>query len=235
MKAKVIEKRKEAPLMSKHKFWSTQPVMQFDELDKEDMAIGPIKKVDPKDIPSHPYPLPEELEWCSIDEKEFTEATFVHPSIEEFYSMEWWKVYEIMRDYFIEDYDSAYRMKYSFNFLKWVFTIPGYYPEFLYGIRVKATKELVAFASSISGTVSIGDTVLKVAIGNYTAIKTPYRSKRLTPLISTEYLRRMQLRGIYQYIFSIDRVVFALISEMWCHRRALNYRKMLDVSASERL
>eukprot|EP00826_Nyctotherus_ovalis_P011070 TRINITY_DN1288_c0_g1_i12.p1 TRINITY_DN1288_c0_g1~~TRINITY_DN1288_c0_g1_i12.p1 ORF type:complete len:293 (-),score=78.16 TRINITY_DN1288_c0_g1_i12:713-1591(-) len=217
MKAKVIESRKEAPLLSKHKFWGAQPAMQFDDLDKEELPVGPIKKIDPKDIPPHPYTLPEDLEWSDVDVngKEFTEA------------------YELMRDYFIEDYDSGFRMKFSLEHLRWAFSIPGYYPEFLYGIRVKATKELIAFSSSIPGTVSVSGNVFEQAIGDYAAIKTAHRSRRLTPLIFKELLRRMQLRGVNQIFLTTDKVLFMPFTEMWYYRQPLNYRKMLEVKVLE--
>eukprot|EP00826_Nyctotherus_ovalis_P011077 TRINITY_DN1288_c0_g1_i9.p1 TRINITY_DN1288_c0_g1~~TRINITY_DN1288_c0_g1_i9.p1 ORF type:complete len:293 (-),score=83.23 TRINITY_DN1288_c0_g1_i9:101-979(-) len=218
MKAKVIEKRKEAPLLSAHKFWSKQPVMQFDNLDKGDLPIGPIKEVTSKDFPPGPYPLPEDLEWCSIDvnTKELIEA------------------YELMRDYFIEDFDSSYRMNYSLDYLKWAFSVPGYSSEYLVGVRVKATKELIFFSGSIPATVSVDGTTLELVVGNHGAIKTNHRSRRLTPLTLTEILRRMHLRGINQFLFSTDRVICMPFSEMWYYRRELNYRKMLEVSALEK-
>eukprot|EP00826_Nyctotherus_ovalis_P011074 TRINITY_DN1288_c0_g1_i28.p1 TRINITY_DN1288_c0_g1~~TRINITY_DN1288_c0_g1_i28.p1 ORF type:complete len:296 (-),score=76.31 TRINITY_DN1288_c0_g1_i28:416-1303(-) len=217
MKAKVIEKRKEAPLLSAHKFWSKQPVMQFDNLDKGDLPIGPIKEVTSKDFPPGPYPLPEDLEWCSIDvnTEKFVEA------------------YELMRDFFIEDYDSGFRMNYSIDYLRWEFNIPGYYPEYSFGIRVKATKELIAFAGGIPAVASVCGSVFELAVGNYTAIKKAHRSRRLTPLVIMEILRRMHLRGAHQFFMSTNRVIYLPFSEMWFYRRALDYRKMLDVSVLE--
>eukprot|EP00826_Nyctotherus_ovalis_P011071 TRINITY_DN1288_c0_g1_i13.p2 TRINITY_DN1288_c0_g1~~TRINITY_DN1288_c0_g1_i13.p2 ORF type:complete len:122 (+),score=15.28 TRINITY_DN1288_c0_g1_i13:1-366(+) len=44
-----------------------------------------------------------------------------------------------------------------------------------------------------------------------------------------EILRRMHLRGAHQFFMSTNRVIYLPFSEMWFYRRALDYRKMLDL------
>eukprot|EP00826_Nyctotherus_ovalis_P034872 TRINITY_DN2942_c0_g1_i7.p2 TRINITY_DN2942_c0_g1~~TRINITY_DN2942_c0_g1_i7.p2 ORF type:complete len:216 (-),score=72.63 TRINITY_DN2942_c0_g1_i7:688-1335(-) len=212
MRAKVVEKRKEAPLLSKHKFWSTRPVMQFDDLDKKDMKTGIIKEIKPEEIPPNPYPLPEDLEWSDIDinTKELDE------------------LYVLLRDNYIEDNES-FRMKYSPEYLKWIFSPPGSHKEWRIGIRVKATKELVAFLNAAPATGSVGGTVIDMVESSFACISAKQRSRRLIPLMLKEMERRIHARGVMQYYISTSSVVFAPFTETWFYCRDLDYKITVEV------
>eukprot|EP00826_Nyctotherus_ovalis_P050199 TRINITY_DN6131_c0_g1_i8.p1 TRINITY_DN6131_c0_g1~~TRINITY_DN6131_c0_g1_i8.p1 ORF type:complete len:326 (-),score=82.08 TRINITY_DN6131_c0_g1_i8:470-1447(-) len=215
MKAKVIEKRKEAPLMSKHRFWSTQPVMQFDDLDRKDLPTGPIKKIDPKDVPLHPYPLPEGLEWTEIDvnTKDLDD------------------VYVLLRENYIEE-AVDFRMKFTPEYLKWVFSPPGHHKEWCIGVRNKDTKELIAFNNGSPSRASVDGKVLDMMDYSFACVSKKYRSKRLTPLLIQEIIRRINLKGVWQYYFSTDKVLFAPFSENWFYRRDFDIKLGLEIGVS---
>eukprot|EP00826_Nyctotherus_ovalis_P034871 TRINITY_DN2942_c0_g1_i6.p1 TRINITY_DN2942_c0_g1~~TRINITY_DN2942_c0_g1_i6.p1 ORF type:complete len:238 (-),score=61.01 TRINITY_DN2942_c0_g1_i6:626-1339(-) len=215
MRAKVVEKRKEAPLLSKHKFWSTRPVMQFDDLDKKDMKTGIIKEIKPEEIPPNPYPLPEDLEWSDIDinTKELDE------------------LYVLLRDNYIEDNES-FRMKYSPEYLKWIFAPPGSYKEWCMGVRVKATKELIAFLNAAPSKGSVDGTVLDLVEVSFACISVKQRSKRLLPTLVLEIERRIHAKGIMQYYVSTSSVIFAPFTENWFYRRELDFKITTEVIAT---
>lgn len=219
MKAKVIARRKETSLLSKHKYWGSQPAMQYDDLDNEDLVAGPIKQMQVKDVQTTPCPLPEDLEWTELDvknnEKDLQE------------------VYELLRDYYIEDYDSGFRMKLSAGYLKWAFAPPGSHKEWAVGARSKETKELILFANIAPTKVSMAGKVIDMGEASLGAMNTKYRSKRLSPLVFAEIIRRLNLRNVWQFFMSTDRVTFAPFSEAWFYRRELDFKTMVEVGLSK--
>eukprot|EP00826_Nyctotherus_ovalis_P050204 TRINITY_DN6131_c0_g3_i1.p1 TRINITY_DN6131_c0_g3~~TRINITY_DN6131_c0_g3_i1.p1 ORF type:complete len:191 (-),score=50.19 TRINITY_DN6131_c0_g3_i1:261-833(-) len=187
--------------MSKHRFWGTQPVMQFDDLGREDLPTGPITKMDPKDIPPSPYPLPEGLEWADIDvnTKELDE------------------VYVLLRDNYIEERD-ALRMKFTPEYLRWVFSPPGHQKEWCLGIRVKTTKELIAFNNSSPSKASLCGKVLDLIEYSFLCV-----SKE------QETIRRINLKGVWQFYLSSDKVLFAPFTENWFYLRIFDCKLALEV------
>ncbi|KAL8776644.1 MAG: hypothetical protein Q9194_003023 [Teloschistes cf. exilis] len=51
--------------MASYKFWQTQPVPRFDETQQFDE--GPIKRIDPEQVPKEPQQLLEGFEWVTMD------------------------------------------------------------------------------------------------------------------------------------------------------------------------
>ena len=49
----------------------------------------------------------------------------------------------------MEDDDNMFRFDYSIEFLRWNLTPPGYYKEWIIGVRVVKNKKLVAFITGI--------------------------------------------------------------------------------------
>lgn len=88
--------------MASYKFWSTQPVPRFDE--KGQMVEGPIKVINPDEVPKQPDPLLEGFEWVTLDltdEKELQE------------------LYELLTNHYVEDDNAMFRFNYSRSFLDW--------------------------------------------------------------------------------------------------------------------
>lgn len=94
--------------MASYKFWSTQPVPRFDE--KGQMVEGPIKVINPDEVPKQPDPLLEGFEWVTLDltdEKELQE------------------LYELLTNHYVEDDNAMFRFNYSRSFLDWYVSPSG--------------------------------------------------------------------------------------------------------------
>lgn len=88
--------------MASYKFWSTQPVPRFDE--KGQMVEGPIKVINPDEVPKQPDPLLDGFEWVTLDltdEKQLQE------------------LYELLTNHYVEDDNAMFRFNYSRSFLDW--------------------------------------------------------------------------------------------------------------------
>eukprot|EP00826_Nyctotherus_ovalis_P025678 TRINITY_DN1992_c0_g1_i3.p1 TRINITY_DN1992_c0_g1~~TRINITY_DN1992_c0_g1_i3.p1 ORF type:complete len:444 (+),score=91.14 TRINITY_DN1992_c0_g1_i3:198-1529(+) len=218
LRQKVIEKRKEAPLFSGHGFWGKQPVMQFDCLDKEDMPIGLIEKADPEKVPSNPYPLPEDLEWSDIDVTNPKELD---------------EVYTLLRDYYIEEYSNEFRMRYSHEYLKWIFAPPERHKDWAVGIRAKGSKELIGFLNIAPLKVCMAGVVTESAEPSFAAISAKYRNKRILPILAAETIRRLRVSGIWHFYFSTDRVLCAPIAGNWFYRRDLDFKLTVEINTNE--
>eukprot|EP00826_Nyctotherus_ovalis_P032064 TRINITY_DN2589_c0_g1_i10.p1 TRINITY_DN2589_c0_g1~~TRINITY_DN2589_c0_g1_i10.p1 ORF type:complete len:182 (-),score=29.32 TRINITY_DN2589_c0_g1_i10:839-1384(-) len=178
--------------------------------------MGLIKKPDPKDILPHPHPLPEDLEWCEMDVKDEKVLN---------------EVYELLRGNYIEDHNGGFRMRFTFECLKWTFTRPNYRKDWQLGIRKKDTKELIGFSNAVPASVSIEGTVFNLAEPSFGSIKAEHRNRRLLPLILLELVRRLRLEGIWFFCSSAEIIIHAPFSEMWFYRRELDFKFVLDVSA----
>eukprot|EP00826_Nyctotherus_ovalis_P003678 TRINITY_DN1075_c0_g1_i1.p1 TRINITY_DN1075_c0_g1~~TRINITY_DN1075_c0_g1_i1.p1 ORF type:complete len:317 (+),score=83.49 TRINITY_DN1075_c0_g1_i1:449-1399(+) len=191
--------------------------MQFEDLDKGELPVGIIKKVDIKDVPTEPYPLPDEFKWVNID--------VTTKEIEE--------VYALLSEFYIEDYDSSFRMKHSLDYFKWIFTPPGYHKDWAFGFRLKATNELVGFTHISPLKVSMGGEVLDAADASFAAVNTKYRMTGLAPLLIKEVNRRTALRNVWHYFMSTDRVLFAPFTETWFYRRELDFKTIMEFGVAE--
>lgn len=91
--------------MASYKFWQTQPVPRFDEV--QQIEEGPIKIIDPESVPKEPRALYEGFEWVTMnltDENELQE------------------VYDLLTGHYVEDDEAMFRFNYSISFLKWLVT-----------------------------------------------------------------------------------------------------------------
>lgn len=50
----------------------------------------------------------------------------------------------------MEDEDNMFRFDYSKDFLRWALTPPGYYKEWIVGVRVIKSKKMVGFISGVN-------------------------------------------------------------------------------------
>jgi glycylpeptide N-tetradecanoyltransferase len=88
--------------MGSYKFWGTQPVPKFGETGE--LKEGPLKEIDPEQVPKEPGPLVDGFEWVTmdlLDEKQLQE------------------VFELLYGHFVEDDEGMFRFNYSKPFLRW--------------------------------------------------------------------------------------------------------------------
>jgi glycylpeptide N-tetradecanoyltransferase len=88
--------------MASYKFWQTQPVPRFDE--KGELKEGPIKMINPDEVPKEPYPLLDGFEWVTLDLTDDKEVA---------------DLYELLSNHYVEDDNAMFRFNYSRSFLNW--------------------------------------------------------------------------------------------------------------------
>lgn len=96
--------------MASYKFWQTQPVPRFeDRKDKKPVSQGPIKVINPDEVPKTPDALIEGFEWCTLDLTDPEELK---------------ELYELLNNHYVEDDNAMFRFSYSQSFLHWYVSAP---------------------------------------------------------------------------------------------------------------
>ncbi len=209
-----VRKLKEmAPLYQKHAFWDTQPVVHLAK-EKIPTKEGPIEVKEVKDVRPTPLPLPEGFEWSNVDlanDKEMEE------------------VFELLRDNYVEDTDNMFRFKYSIPFLRWALTVPGYYKDWIVGVRVAKNKKLVGFISGIPTTVIIAGQKMPMAEINFLCVHKKLRTKRLATVLIKEVTRRVNTKNIWQAVYTAGKYIPTPFAEALYYHRSLNVKKLIDI------
>lgn len=203
-----------APLYEQHKFWDTQPVPNFQETKGKEIEQGPLEIKEIKDVRPEPYALPETFEWVTIDINNDLELN---------------EVYDFLRDHYVGDSAGSYRFRYTPNFIRWALTPPEYHKEWILGVRVKVNKKLIGFISGIPLKVSVNGKVIETAEIDFLCIHEKLRTKRLAPVLIKEVTRRVNLKGIWQAIYTAGRYIPTPIAYTRYYYRSINYKKLLDV------
>lgn len=165
-----------------HKFWNTQPVPKGEKTEE-----GPIeapKKAD--DIKQNGLPLPPDYEWVELEA--------CGKPLEE--------IYELLSENYVEDVESMFRFDYPDKFLDWALKPPGWRKEWNIGVRSKSSKKLMAFVSAIPISVRVRDKTVNSVEVNFLCVHKALRAKRLTPVLIKEITRRVNLKGIFQAMYT---------------------------------
>ena len=110
--------RHRGEIKSEYKFWSEQPVPQFNK--DIGVSFGPITKDNKvEEERQEPYSLPEGFEWLDVDVTKENELN---------------RLYEFLKNNYVEDDDHMFRFDYCQEFLKWHLTAPGYHKEWLISV-----------------------------------------------------------------------------------------------------
>ncbi len=203
-----------APLYVKHSFWDTQPVPHFIPQAGE-AAQGEIEKREVKDIRTTPYPLPEAMEWAVIDptnDKELEE------------------VYELLKDNYVEDSAKSFRFRYTAAFLRWALTPPGYVKDWILGLRVKANHKLAGFISGVPAKIVVEGKAINMAEIDFLCVHAKLRTKRVAPVMIKEVTRRINLKQVWQAVYTGGKYIPTPISETFYYFRYINYKKLTDVA-----
>lgn len=202
-----------------HKFWSTQPVVQFSAA-KELSDLGAGHAIETKsvaDIPPEPYTLLPGFEWAEIDVTNDTELE---------------EAYRLLNLNYIEDGDAMFRFDYSRDFLKWALMPPGWKRAWHLGVRVSTSRKLVAFITAIPATVGVHHSSRRVVEINFLCVHKKLRSKRLAPMLIREITRRVNLEGIWQAVYTAGITLPRPVSSSHYYHRSLNPKKLIDVHFS---
>ncbi len=203
--------------MASYKFWQTQPVPRFDDKADAPKPDGPIKIIDPEQVPQEPDPLVEGFEWCELDLTKDEELK---------------EVYELLTYHYVEDDNAMFRFKYSPSFLNWALKPPGWLPKWHIGVRATKSRKLVASIFGIPVQLKIRDVSLRATEINLLCIHKKLRSKRLAPVLIKEVTRRCYLEGIYQAVYTAGVVIPKPVGTCRYFHRPLDWPKLYDVGFS---
>ncbi|XP_057866127.1 glycylpeptide N-tetradecanoyltransferase 1 [Cryptomeria japonica] len=205
-------------LAKKHKFWETQPVGQFKDVDNRKLPEGPIEDPTPlSEVRKEPYNLPNQYEWCTCDiDSEDTQT----------------EIYNLLTNNYVEDDENMFRFDYSKEFLKWALRPPGYFKSWHIGVRVKNTRKLVAFITGVPAKIRARDRSILMAEINFLCVHKKLRSKRLAPVLIKEVTRRVHLENIWQAAYTAGVVLPTPIATCQYWHRSLNPKKLIDVGFS---
>eukprot|EP00871_Galdieria_phlegrea_P004373 jgi/Galph1/4937/GphlegSOOS_G3503.1 len=199
-----------------HKFWSTQPVPKFE--DGTTFEEGPIDADKPLEaIRKEPYTLLPQFEWVDCDLNNQSELA---------------ELYELLNANYVEDEDAMFRFDYSGAFLYWALKPPGWRKEWHVGVRTVSSKRLVAFISAIPATISVRGHRKSVAEINFLCVHKKLRSKRLTPVLIKEITRRVNLKGIFQAVYTAGVLLPRPVARCRYYHRSLNPKKLIEVGFS---
>lgn len=121
-------------LFDKHEFWSNQPVQTVYDLVEEDDFNRPVEVKEVSEVREEPLALPPGYTWTEIDMKDDDQVL---------------ELYNLLKNHYVEDSHGEFRFDYSTDFLKWALNPPGYFPEWIVGIRDNAKGNLYACITGI--------------------------------------------------------------------------------------
>ena len=211
-------KHSKSEIKESYPFWETQPVLQFNK--ESEVKFGEIwKDHKVEELPKEPYALPEEgLEWKDVDMTKQNEID---------------KLYEFLKNNYVEDEDHMFRFDYSKDFLKWHLTSPNYCTDWLVSIvqldTKKNKKKMVGFIAGIPIKVCIHGYDIELAEVDFLCVKKEFRNKRLAPLLIKEVSRRIHLRDKWWAVYTSGTMLPKPFAETTYYHRNLNVKKLVDV------
>jgi len=173
-----------AALLGKHKYWEGEAIVQPGEAG---IKQGMIKHFKKEDVPQEPSKLPDGFEWAPFDVDNDDHVEELRAFLEKHY---------------VEDEHGAFRLKYSAEKIRWVLSPPNVPKECHVTVRSTANGSLLACAMGMLKTYTFQGQKVKVLEGNFLAVHTKVRSKRLAQVVLAELLRKKRLQGIQHGIYT---------------------------------
>ena len=198
-----------------HKFWDTQPVPKMNEAVKTEGMVDRAKTVE--EVRQTPYNLPKGFKWVSLDVHSKEEMT---------------EVYELLTNNYVEDDDNMFRFDYSREFLEWALQPPGYHSDWHVGIRQESNNRLLAFITGVPATVRVKSNSLPMTEINFLCVHKKLRSKRLAPVLIKEITRRVNLKNVWQAVYTAGVELPKPVAKCRYFHRSLNPKKLCDVQFS---
>uniref|UniRef100_A0A8C5KWU4 Glycylpeptide N-tetradecanoyltransferase n=1 Tax=Jaculus jaculus TaxID=51337 RepID=A0A8C5KWU4_JACJA len=197
----------------RYQFWDTQPVPKLNEVITSHGAIEPDKD----NVRQEPYSLPQGFMWDTLD---LSDAGVLK------------ELYTLLNENYVEDDDNMFRFDYSPEFLLWALRPPGWLLQWHCGVRVSSNRKLVGFISAIPANIRIYDCVKKMVEINFLCVHKKLRSKRVAPVLIREITRRVNLKGIFQAVYTAGVVLPKPVATCRYWHRSLNPRKLVEVKFS---
>ena len=209
--------RKVIPLFDEHDFWHTQPVPRYYDSVPDSDYNAPIETKTVSEVPQEPYALPKGYHWSEINLHEKEQAE---------------ELYKLLADHYVEDSEGKFRFDYSIDFLKWALTPPGQYPEWLVGVRGGQANQLYGFLSAIPVHMVVNGREILMAEVNFLCVDKRLRAKRLAPILIKEITRRVNLKNIWQAIYTSGVTLPTPFGTAPYWHRNLNPKKTCEVQFS---
>ncbi|EOA28682.1 hypothetical protein CARUB_v10024907mg [Capsella rubella] len=201
-----------------HKFWKTQPVGHFKDIQDTSLPEGPIESANlVSEVKQEPYNLLTQFEWTILD-----------MNSDEMCS----EVYNFLKQNYPDD-SLPFKANYSREFLRWSLCSPGYYQSWHIGVRVKTSKKLVAFIGGVPVKLRVRDEVVKMAKISFLCVHKKLRSKELAPVMIKEVTRRVHLQNIWQAAYASCHILSRPVATCRYWGRILNLKKLIDVGITE--
>jgi len=140
------------------------------------------------------------------------------------------EVSDFLANYYIEDVDNTFRLKYSPEFLNWALIVPGFQAEWFLGVRLKSNRKLVACIMGTPITVRIYDKEVKSSGINFLCIHPKLRNHRLTPILIYTVSREIVLKDRYHSIYTGSKLLPTPISTTQFYHRYLNVKNLYEMN-----
>lgn len=121
-----------------------------------------------------------------------------------------------------------YRFDYSPEFLAWALTPPGYFPDWIVGVRVSKTKKLMGCITGIPASIKVDDKIVKMAEINYLCVHKKLRDQRLAPVLIKEITRRVNCQSIWQATYTAGVVLPKPVARCRYYHRIISAKKMVE-------
>lgn len=168
-------------------------------------------------VAKEPIALPAGYEWTTLDLNDEEQIK---------------EVYQLLKENYVEDSEHTFRFEYPIEFIRWALLVPGYIPDWHLGVRATKTKKLLAFISGTPVKAKIKERNVKLAQINYLCVAKKLREKRLAPVLIKEITRRVNLKEVWQAIYTAGVVIPRPISTATYLHRSLNAKKLIEVGFS---
>lgn len=139
------------------------------------------------------------------------------------------ELYDLLAKNYVEDDDAMFRFDYKPEFLRWALTAPGYFKDWMVGVRHASTGDLCAFISGIPVHTHVRGKEMSMCEINFLCVHKELRSKRLAPKLIKEVTRRVNLKDIWQAVYTAGVVVPSPVADCRYFHRTLNARKLLEI------
>ena len=199
------------------KFWSTQPVPQFNK--PLNVEFGPILNENRvENVQTEAYTLPSGFEWKEINLNQEKDVD---------------KLYEFLKSNYIDDESQLFGMDYSKDFLKWYLSPPEMFGDWVLSVmkedKIKNKKKIVGFITAIPSKLNINNNEINMAKVCFLCVKKEFRNKRLTPVLIKEITRRINLKNIWQGVYNTFYFLPKAFTKSQYYYRCINLKKLLDI------
>jgi len=209
------QETKDDPSSKEYQFWSTQPVPQINEVITSNEPINPDPPIDK--IRGEAYSLPSGFKWDTLNLDD--------PLVLK-------EVYVLLNENYVEDDDNMFRFDYSPEFINWALQPPGWCKDWHCGVRASKSNKLVGFISAVPAHIRILEKSKKMVEINFLCVHKKLRSKRLAPVLIREITRRVNLKGIFQAVYTAGVVLPKPVGTCRYWHRSLNPKKLIEVKFS---